>query len=100
PEDYALLTERMPSGVPGLDRLMGGGMFAGSTTLLLGMTGAGKTTMALQFALEGAKRGEQVIYVNFQENPAKLRRAIAALGADPETVEANGLRLVYASPVE
>jgi KaiC/GvpD/RAD55 family RecA-like ATPase len=33
--------------------MLGGGLFAGSTTLVVGMTGAGKTTMALQFALEG-----------------------------------------------
>ena len=39
------------------------------------MTGAGKTTIALQFALEGVRRGEQALYVNFQENPAQLRRA-------------------------
>ena len=79
---------------------MGGGLFAGSTTLLVGMTGAGKTTMALQFALEGVRRGEQALFINFQENPAQLRRAIAGLGADPAIVQEQGLGLVYASPVE
>ena len=100
PEDYETKAQRIPTGVPGLDQLMGGGLFAGSTTLLVGMTGAGKTTMALQFALEAIKRGEKVIYINFQENPAQLRRAIANLGTDPEAAEAKGLHLLYASPVE
>jgi circadian clock protein KaiC len=100
PEAYESLGHRVSSGVPGLDALMDGGMFAGSTTLVVGMTGAGKTTMALQFALEGVKRGERVLYVNFQENPAQLRRALVGLGADPEKLPEQGLTLLYASPVE
>jgi circadian clock protein KaiC len=100
PEMYETLAERLPSGIPGLDELMGGGIFAGSTTLLIGMTGAGKTTMALQFALEGVRRGERALFINFQENPAQLRRAIAGLGADAASVKEKGLGLVYASPVE
>jgi circadian clock protein KaiC len=100
PERYDALVERLPTGVPGLDELMGGGVFAGSTTLVAGMTGSGKTTLALQFALEGVRRGERALYINFQENPAQLRRAIAGLGAEPERVQEEGLRLLYASPVE
>ena len=100
PEQYDVLAERLPTGIPGLDALMGGGLFAGSTTLVVGMTGAGKTTTALQFALEGVKRGEHVIYINFQENPAQLRNAIASLGSDPDELQRRGLRLLYASPVE
>ncbi len=100
PERYETLDERLPTGVPGLDTVMGGGLFAGSTTLVVGMTGAGKTTVALQFALEGLRRGEEVLYVNFQENPAQLRRAIAGLGADSVALQAQGLKLLYTSPVE
>ena len=100
PEKYVMQPQRISTGVPGLDRLMDGGLFAGSTTLVIGMTGAGKTTVALQFALEGVKRGEQVLYINFQENPAQLRRAILNLGMDAETAAPQGLKLLYASPVE
>jgi circadian clock protein KaiC len=100
PEHYEALAERLSTGVPGLDRLMGGGLFAGSTTLVAGMTGSGKTTVSLQFALEGIKRGEQVMYINFQENPAQLRSAIAGLDVDPDEVQQKGLKLIYASPVE
>jgi circadian clock protein KaiC len=102
PERYELLSHRMSTGVPGLDSLMGGGplALAGSTTLVVGMTGAGKTTIALQFALEGVRRSERVMYINFQENPAQLRRAIKHLGVDPQTIDTPALRLLYASPVE
>jgi len=100
PEAYESLAERLPTGAQGLDKMVGGGLLAGTTTLIVGMTGSGKTTLALQFALEGVRRGEQTLYVNFQENPAQLRRAITNLGADPDSVRAQGFRLLYASPVE
>jgi circadian clock protein KaiC len=100
PETYESLAERLPTGAQGLDKMVGGGLLAGTTTLIVGMTGSGKTTLALQFALEGVRRGEQTLYVNFQENPAQLRRAIANLGADPDSVRDQGFRLLYASPVE
>jgi circadian clock protein KaiC len=102
PEKYESLTQRVPTGVPGFDKLMGGGPLAGSTTLIAGMTGSGKTTLALQFALEGVRRGEEVLYVNFQENPAQLRRTISSLGTDNAAVpdEGQGFKLLYASPVE
>ena len=100
PEKYESLSERMPSGIPGLDQMVGGGLIAGSTTLIVGMTGSGKTTLALQFALEGVRRGEQTMYVNFQENPAQLRRAINNLGHDAAELTRRGFNVVYASPVE
>ena len=100
PEKYVMQTERISTGVPGLDRLMDGGLFGGSTTLVIGMTGAGKTTIALQFVLDGMKHGEQVMYINFQENPAQLRRAVTNLGVDADTLAQQGLHLLYASPVE
>jgi len=100
PETYESLTQRLPTGVPGLDELTGGGLLGGSTTLVVGMTGSGKTTLALQFALEGVERGERTLYVNFQENPAQLRRAIGNLGKDPAVAVKNGFGVLYASPVE
>lgn len=100
PENYESSLERIPTGVHGLDDMLGGGLLTGSTTLVVGMTGSGKTTLALQFAVEGVKRGEETLYVNFQENPAQLRRAIGNLGNDPDELQRHGLKLLYASPVE
>jgi circadian clock protein KaiC len=100
PEKYRIVEERASTGIEGLDDMMGGGLWRGSTTLVVGPTGAGKTTAALQFALDGARRGEPCLYANFQENPMQLGRSLRNLGADIEDLPRLGLQLVYASPVE
>jgi circadian clock protein KaiC len=101
PENYKIVEERISSGVPGMDKLLGGGLWQGSTTLVAGPTGGGKTTMGLQFVLEGAKRGEPSLYANFQENPTQIARVLRNLRVDAAEAEKNGLlKLYYSSPVE
>jgi circadian clock protein KaiC len=100
PEGYEPAAERISTGVKGLDEMLDGGLWRGTTTLLAGPSGAGKTTIGLQFALEGARMGEPTLYMNFQENPTQLVRTIRALGVDLEEAQERGLDLVYASPVE
>jgi circadian clock protein KaiC len=100
PEGYAVALERVPTGVAGLDRLVGDGLWRGSTTLLAGPTGSGKTTIGLQFALAGLTIGEPALYVNFQENPTQLARAIGGLGGDVAALQRQGLHLLYSSSVE
>jgi circadian clock protein KaiC len=100
PEGYEPATERLSTGVAGLDAMIGGGLWRGTTTLLAGPSGAGKTTIGLQFAFEGARVGEPTLYMSFQENPSQLLRTISGLGADIDEMQRKGLDLVYASPVE
>ncbi|HET9439731.1 MAG TPA: ATPase domain-containing protein [Longimicrobiales bacterium] len=100
PEGYEPASERISTGIKGLDEMLDGGLWRGTTTLLAGPSGAGKTTIGLQFALEGARRGEPTLYMNFQENPTQLMRTISGLGVDLTQARAQGLDLVYASPVE
>lgn len=100
PQEYAIIGERVRTGIDGLDALMGGGVWRGSSTLVLGPAGAGKTTFGLGFAMEGATAGEPSLYVNFQENPTQLHRTIRSLGIDAGRYEDNGLFLQYESPVE
>lgn len=99
-ESYVPRSDRTSFGVPGLDDMLDGGVWAGTTTLLVGPTGSGKTTVALHFALEGIARKEPTLYVNFQENPAQLARSFTNLGADVDSAKSGGLELLYASPVE
>jgi len=98
PEKYVLKEEQVPSGVDGLDKILGGGFWKGSMTLLSGGTGTGKTTMALQFALEGVRQGVRSLYVNLQENPAQLARCVRHLTGNE--LHESGLEMLYISPVE
>lgn len=72
------------TGVPGLDRLLGGGFTEGSTTLVVGSSGAGKTVICLQFLHAGAQAGEPVLYAGLFENPAALLGKARRLGLDFE----------------
>ena len=100
PSTYQERDEQVPTGIVGLDRMLGGGLWAGGTTLIQGTTGSGKTTMALQFIFEGLRAGEPGLYVNFQENPTQLARQIKSLGWDFLDAKRRGLHCLYTSPVE
>jgi circadian clock protein KaiC len=100
PPTYEALSERVPTGVPGLDKLFDKGLLRGRSTFVVGPTGSGKTTFALQFLLEGLRRGEHCLYVSFEENPAQLDWKLRSLGADIEGLEKKGFRHLYVSPVE
>ncbi|CAM3204943.1 RAD55 family ATPase [Corallococcus soli] len=63
---------RMPFGIPRLDDAMRGGLLSGSTSLLLGAPGTGKTLLGLRFLLEGARAGQPGFYFGFFETPPRL----------------------------
>ena len=93
--------ERAAFGVPGLDAMLAGGLAVGSSTLLLGTPGAGKTLLGLHFAAEGARRGEPVLVAGFQETAPALASTAerAGLGLGPHL--ASGLvRVLWRSPLE
>lgn len=75
------LLEKMPTGIPGLDEILHGGLPQGKTTLLLGGPGSGKTVLALQTLANGARqRDESGIFVAFEESPSEIIRHAASFG--------------------
>lgn len=78
---------RCPSGIPGLDEVLNGGLIAERMYLVDGNPGAGKTTLALQFLLEGARAGERCLYVTLSETTLELRAVAASHGWNLDGVE-------------
>ena len=72
--------ERCTTGVPGLDEVLGGGLPRNRLYLVDGNPGVGKTTLALQFLLDGVRRGEQCLYVTLSETKAELDGVAESLG--------------------
>jgi len=70
----------LESGVPSLDRLLGGGIDVGTSTLLAGPSGAGKSTIALQYAIATARRGEHAAVFTFDESRATLIARVGGMG--------------------
>jgi circadian clock protein KaiC len=77
---YTLSEERMKIGVPALDQMLGGGLWMGASTLVVGPTGVGKTLVGLHFLFEGAKSGQPGILATFQENRTQLGRIVTGFG--------------------
>ncbi len=65
--------EKVKTGVPGLDEMLDGGLIPARTYVVSGASGTGKTTLALQFLIEGTRRGERVMYVALDEPPNEVK---------------------------
>ncbi|HEX3282939.1 MAG TPA: ATPase domain-containing protein [Pyrinomonadaceae bacterium] len=99
--NYSAKVERVNTGIANLDGMISEGFWRGSTTLIAGPTGSGKTIIGLHFITHGALKGEQGLYVGFQENPTQLSRVMKNLGWHPEKLlNGGGFDLLYKSPVE
>lgn len=75
-------TEKVPSGIPGLDDLTEGGFWPKSTVVILGSSGTGKSTFAVQFLMEGIESGEQALYVSLEEPPEQIMHEADLMGFD------------------
>jgi circadian clock protein KaiC len=87
--------ERTPAGIPGIDSILGGGLPRGQMFLIDGSPGVGKTTLALQFLLEGVRRKERCLYVTLSETKSELESV-----ADSHGWALDGIDIVELAEVE
>jgi circadian clock protein KaiC len=93
--------ELVSSDVKGLDDLCGGGLNRGSSTLILGPAGAGKSTVALQFVIAAADRGERATIFAFDEGVSTLAKRAAGLGMPlAELLRSERVRVIPIDPAE
>ena len=94
-------TTRVPTGIPGLDDFVNGGYFLGSTTVVAGISGVGKSVMALQYIAEGARRGERSLMLSLDEQVPQILRNAMTIGIDLQPAINRGtVRLQYDAPQE
>ena len=92
--------ERMPTGVPGLDEMMGGGIPCGDAVMLVGPAGTGKSTFARQFAAAALRRRTPGVVVAFEEYPEEYLRRLDELHDDVGTAREGRLEVLYLRPLD
>src|SRR5688572_24662044 len=94
-------TTRVTTGVPGLDPIVNGGYFLGSTTVVAGISGVGKSVMACQFLAEGVRLGERSLMLSLDEQVPQILRNAASIGIELQPAIDDGVvRVVYDPPQE
>jgi circadian clock protein KaiC len=98
--NHKISSQRIATGIPRLDAMLGGkGFFRGSSILLTGTPGTGKTIVAANFAQAAALRGERVLFFSFEESPNQIIRNMHSIGLRMEPlVERDLLRFHSARP--
>ena len=82
--------ERVPSGISNFDHLIEGGFEKNSTNLLVGSSGSGKSIFAVQFLMEGIKKGEKCLFITFEEKKQEFYDNMIRFGWDLEKLEKKG----------
>lgn len=96
--EYEVSNQRVSSGIPALDAMLDGkGFFRGSSILVSGTAGTGKTSLAAYFAHEACKRRERCIYFAFEESPKQIMRNMLSIGVDLKAHIDKGYLQMYAS---
>ncbi|MEO8716613.1 MAG: circadian clock protein KaiC [Burkholderiales bacterium] len=93
-------SERAPAGFERLDTLLGGGLLRGSSTLITGLPGTSKTTLAGKFAEAACERGERTLFVSFDEGAEPIARNLASVGIQLRPHLKSGLLAMYSARTE
>src|SRR5580658_5342143 len=90
--NHKISRERIATGIPRLDAMLGGrGFFRGSSILLTGTPGTGKTIISANLACAAARRGERVLFFSFEESPNQIIRNMQSIGLRLEPLVKKGL---------
>jgi circadian clock protein KaiC len=90
--NHRVSSERIATGIPRLDAMLGGrGFFRGSSILLTGTPGTGKTIISANFAQAACRRGERVLFFSFEESPNQIIRNMHSIGLRLEPMVKRGL---------
>jgi circadian clock protein KaiC len=96
--NHKVSTGRISAGIPRLDAMLGGrGFFRGSSILLTGTPGTGKTSVAACFAQAAAKSGDRVLFFSFEESPNQIMRNMRSIGMRLEPLVRRGLLRFHAA---
>ena len=96
--NYSSSHQRISSGIPRLDTMLSGkGYFRGSTVLVSGTAGTGKTSLAAKFVEAACKRGERALFFTFEESPHQLVRNMRSIGIELEPSVRKGLLQFHAT---
>jgi circadian clock protein KaiC len=95
------LRSRLSTGIPDLDRMLGGGVLEGDSVLVAGPSGTGKSALATQFIAEGVRRGEPGVMAIFEERPEGYIARADAFGLELSAAQAAGhLEILYLRPLD
>ncbi len=95
---HKVSNDRIPTGIPRLDAMLGGlGFFRGSSILLTGTPGTGKTIISACFAQAAARRGQRVLFFSFEESPDQIVRNMHSIGLRLKPLVARGLIRFHAT---
>jgi len=92
--------ERVSAGFERLDTMLGGGLFRGSSTLITGVPGTSKTTLAGKFAEAACRRGERTLFVSFDESADRIALNLTSVGINLKTHVKSGMLRMYSSRTE
>ena len=96
--EHSASSERISTGIPRLDAMMNGkGYYRGSSVLVSGTAGTGKSSLAAHFVDAACRRGERAIYFSFEESPSQIIRNMRSIGIDLQPWVKNGLLQIHAN---
>jgi len=91
-------SERVSTGIPSLDKMFrGAGFTKGSTVLVSGTAGTGKTSLAAAFAVESCRRGERCLFLSYEESAGQLGQNLSSIGIGFEPLIKKGLLKVVST---